>query len=349
MTEAPTFSVGGALGLANKLFEQATPRDIWVLGEVQGLRRSQAGHLYLSLRDEHTDARLPVAALGRDAIAILATLRRAGVELADGLRLRLAGRLGVYAPRGTLELRASAVDPDVTVGQSALAVRALRAVLLRERLLGRQALLPVPFVPRHVVVVGPTGQGTDDLIGILRNSPWAVEVVLRQAPSEGSDAPRLITDAVLTCESADLLVLARGGGPGVTTAYNAEAVCRAVCVASVPVVSAIGHASDCPLVDECAWRAVPTPTAAAELICGLFVEADEELVRSGRAVAARARAQIAATAARIEASGQACSTAEAQADYASRAHRSAVTMRTVAVIAVVVAIALLLAVVLGLH
>jgi exodeoxyribonuclease VII large subunit len=341
-----TLTVGEALDLAAKAVATGVPERCWVIGEIESCRRSQAGHLYLSLRDEVADARLSVAILGRDAHSVLATLRRAQVELAEGMRVRLRGAIVVYPARGHLELRADAIDPDVSVGQAALALRRLRAALAAEGFLDRQKALAPPSPPVRVTVIGPAGQGVDDLVGLLRRSPWAIQVVHHHVPAEGPDAPQLIAHTIGSCVHADLIVLARGGGTGLAAAWDTEAVCRAVCASPVPVLVALGHASDHPLVEDCAWRHVPTPTAAAQQIVAAWEEADRRLVVAARKAAAACRAWLSDASSRLEAASRAIETAGAQADYASRAHRSAVAARRLALAAALVAAVLLVLLVL---
>jgi len=103
--------VADAVAVASDAVGRAAPGLVWVQGEVEGLTRSRAGHWYWSLSGG--GARLAVCALGRDAAMIARSLAAAQVVLADGLTVRVRGCLGVWAPRGQLQLRASTIDHAV--------------------------------------------------------------------------------------------------------------------------------------------------------------------------------------------------------------------------------------------
>lgn len=97
-TAAAAVSVGQALALAGRSIQVGTGGPMWVYGEVDGLSRSKAGHLYWCLADDA--ARLSVVAFRSEAIRLNGTLSRAGVEMANGLAIRVFGNLEVYAPKG---------------------------------------------------------------------------------------------------------------------------------------------------------------------------------------------------------------------------------------------------------
>jgi len=94
---AAGLSVSQALALAGQGIQAATGGPTWVYGEVDGMVRSRAGHLYWCLVDG--EARLSVVAFRSGAVRMTATLTRAGIELADGMAIRVFGDLMVYAQR----------------------------------------------------------------------------------------------------------------------------------------------------------------------------------------------------------------------------------------------------------
>ena len=76
--------------------------------------------------------------------------------------------------------------------------------------------------------------------------------------------------------SADVIVLARGGGSRTKTGctFNDEFVARAIAGSPIPVVTAIGHRGDHHVADDVADYEAATPTAAAELLVAHFKAAD---------------------------------------------------------------------------
>ena len=99
----PTLGVAEALSVAANGVRIVAPGPLWVQGEVEGFVQSRAGHWYWSLTGD--GARLPACCLGREAASVGAALARAQVKLGDGLTVRVRGSLGVYSPRGQVQLR----------------------------------------------------------------------------------------------------------------------------------------------------------------------------------------------------------------------------------------------------
>jgi len=289
-------TVGEALAIAATAVREAAPRLVWVRGEIVGLTRSRAGHLYWTLTD--AGARLAVCAIGRDAQRIVVSLNRAQVSLAEGMTVRVGGALDVYRPRGQLQLRASAVDPSVTVGEALLARRHVRA-RIGDKVDRQKTLRPGPC-PLRVAVVAPAGRGSEDFCAILAASPWAWQLQVLEVPSEGTAAPAAIAAAIGRVGGCDLVVVARGGGDAVTAAYDTYEVAAAVCACPAPVVVAVGHHADASVADACAWASRATPTAAGELCVGLLERADAALTAAGSAVADAARARLARADAEVD-------------------------------------------------
>ncbi len=352
-TAAAAVSVGQALALAGRSIQVGTGGPVWVYGEVDGLSRSKAGHLYWCLADEA--ARLSVVAFRSEAIRLSGTLSRAGVEMANGLAIRVFGNLEVYAPKGQVQLHALAVDPTVSVGQQALARQATRAALGTAGLLEAQRGLSLSSVPLELGVVAPAGQGLGDLLGRLEAAPWAWRVWVATTASEGKAAPRAIAAALEALGGCDVVILARGGGAGVTTAYDSDEVATAVCRCQAPVMVAVGHTSDRSLADECAFASVATPTAVADRLSAHLEAADQALVIEARAAAAAARAVLARAGSALEAEARAIDStqaqlgqtiaARAQADTAvaqARQTRRAAVAAVVAVVILIVVLALVL-------
>jgi exodeoxyribonuclease VII large subunit len=287
---AGTLDVAAALALATEGVRRFAPGPLWVQGEVMGLVASRAGHWYWSLAGD--GVRLSACALRREATALAATLARAQVKLADGLTVRVRGTLDVYPARGQVQLRVFGIDPAVSIGAAVLARRDVRNRLSAEGLLGRQRLLEPAPCPLRVGVVAPAGQGLADLVRVLEATPWAWQVRVVTVASEGPSAPGEIARAITGLGRADLVVVTRGGGAGVTVAYDTYEVAAAVCACPAPVIVAVGHSSDASVADDCARWAVATPTAAGELCAQLVEGADTTIVDLGREIVGQSRRRL---------------------------------------------------------
>lgn len=142
-------------------------------------------------------------------------------------------------------------------------------------------------------MVAPEGAGLADLVGLLGASPWAWSIHTLRVPTEGPTARERIAAAIAAAAAhGDLVVITRGGGAAVGLPYDAEVVATAVCRCPVPILAALGHSDDRTVVDEMAWRSVPTPSAAAGLLCELPAGADSRLVRVGDDIAQLGRVHL---------------------------------------------------------
>jgi exodeoxyribonuclease VII large subunit len=129
-------------------------------------------------------------------------------------------------------------------------------------------------------------------VRVLKGIPWAWRVQIVTVASEGPNAPSQIARAVTALGGVDLVVVTRGGGSGVTAAYDTYAVAAAVCACPAPVIVAVGHSSDASVADACARWAVATSTAAGELCAHLVQRADTAIVDLGREIVGHNRRHL---------------------------------------------------------
>jgi exodeoxyribonuclease VII large subunit len=356
VVQAGTLTIAQALALANRAVQHAAADEVWVVGTIAGLARSRPGHVYLQLADHEANgstptAVLPVVAFAREYAGITRTLAGAGVELANGLAVRLRGRLSVYAPKATVQLVATAIDPAVTVGEGTLRRRALLRALEHEGLLRRQHGLPMPTTPFLIGLVGPGGAGTADVLSVLQGSGLGFRVVRFPAATSGPGAPESIAAAIGSAArgGVDLVLVTRGGGPAnELAAFDSEPAARAICQAAVPVITALGHSTDRTVADACARVVAITPTDAAAAIVDRLAGAEDLLLLEARRIAQVARARLGRETAALEGHAAAITAVRTQAGETASAHDSAHrarrTTRVVAVVAAVVVAFLLLVV-----
>jgi exodeoxyribonuclease VII large subunit len=298
IVQEPTFSVADLTAAIGRTLERAFPEDVWVRGEIRDLSRAPSGHVYFSLVDPSADlagaapAVLPVTLFASDRDPVNWALRRAGAgRMRDGVEVRIRGRLGHYAPRGTVQLRMTWIDTDYTVGRLAAEKARVRRVLAAEGLLDRNASLPFPPLPQRVGLVTSEGSAAQaDFIHELRSSGLGFTVVFADARVQGDEAERSLVAALrrLAVAEVDLVAVVRGGGSQTDlAAFDRETVARAVATMPVPVLAGIGHEVDETLVDLVAARVFKTPTACA---VGIVAEVRATLSRldllGGRIVAA---------------------------------------------------------------
>ncbi|MBC8059017.1 MAG: exodeoxyribonuclease VII large subunit [Rhizobiales bacterium] len=231
-----------------------------VRGEISGFARAASGHCYFNLKDADGGSALLRCAMFRRAASLVAFAPR------EGQLVEIRGRLGVYEPRGELQLVVEAMQG---AGAGALYEQFLRikARLEAHGLFDDARKRALPGYPRAVGVVTSLGAAAlhDVLTALARRAPQ-VRVIVYPSLVQGAGAPQALAEAIgLASRRAevDALIVCRGGGSLEDLwAFNDELVVRAIVAASVPVVCGVGHETDVTLADLAADLRAPTPTAA---------------------------------------------------------------------------------------
>lgn len=235
---------------------------IWLAGEISNLTQSNAGHIYLTLKD----------AGGQIAGVIWrSTLERIDVELSEGMAVIVQGRLDVYSPRGNYQIVISRVE-EQGLGALQAAFRRLYKKLDSEGLFASERKKPLPQFPFRIgFVTSPSGAAIQDFLQVLKRR-WPVASVLiipSKVQGEGAaeEIARGIKAAARISPALDVLVVGRGGGSIEDLwAFNEEIVVRAVAECPLPTISAVGHEIDVTLCDLAADVRALTPTEAGEII-----------------------------------------------------------------------------------
>jgi len=231
-----------------------------VRGEISGFTRASSGHFYFTLKDPQ--GQLRCAMFKRSAQML-------NFAPKDGQTVEVFGRLGVYEPRGELQL---VVESMRTTGQGTWFEQflKLKAQLDAEGLFNPDRKRPIPERPRAIGVVTSLGAAAlHDVATALQRRVPHIPVVLSPALVQGADAPTSLLQALQAVgvqPGIDVILLVRGGGSLEDLwAFNDEQLARAIVSCPDPVISGVGHETDFTIADFCADLRAPTPTAAAEL------------------------------------------------------------------------------------
>ncbi|MDW5441620.1 exodeoxyribonuclease VII large subunit [Polaromonas sp. SM01] len=251
--------VGSLLrAIADSLEARFNP--VAVQGEVSGFSRAASGHCYFSLKDAQGQIR---CAMFRRAAGLLDFSPR------DGQLVEVRGRLGVYEPRGELQL---IVESMQQAGQGNLFEQflQLKAKLEAEGLFDAGRKRALPLLPKAIGVVTSLGAAAlHDVVTALQRRAPHIPVVIYPASVQGAQAPEELRQALRKAyerAEVDVLLLVRGGGAMEDLwAFNDEQLARLLVAAPMPVVCGVGHETDFTIADFCADLRAPTPTAAAEL------------------------------------------------------------------------------------
>jgi exodeoxyribonuclease VII large subunit len=245
--------------------------QVWVQGEISNYRPAASGHAYFSLKD--ANASISAAIFGWGAMR---SRRKASFDLKDGLQVLARGKVSVYAPRGSYQLTIDQIEP-LGAGALQVAFEQLKARLQAEGLFDAKRKRPLPAFPASIAVVtSPSGAAIQDMLNILRRRAPHLRVRVIPALVQGADAGAQIKRAlelVNRHKLAEIVVLARGGGSIEDLwAFNEEPLARAIAASELPVISAVGHEIDFTISDFVADLRAPTPSAAAEIVSGSWVE-----------------------------------------------------------------------------
>lgn len=236
--------------------------QLWVEGQVVQFN-PRGGTAYLTLRDPDVDMSLSVS-VPMNAVNAMA------VPLAQGARVVLQAKPTFWTKRGTLQLEARQIRP-VGIGDLLARVEILKRTLAAEGLFDADRKRPIPFLPHRVGLITGRGSAAErDVVENARRRWPAVRFELREVAVQGTNAVTEVVAALRELDAhphVDVIVVARGGGAlEELLPFSNEAMVRAVAEARTPVISAIGHEVDQPLLDLVAdWRA-STPTDAGKRV-----------------------------------------------------------------------------------
>lgn len=238
--------------------------SLWVEGQVVQLnRRPGASVVFLTLRDTDADVSIPVTAHTR-------VLAAATAPVEEGAHVVLHATPTYWAKRGTLSLQADEIRA-VGLGELLARIEHLKRMLAAEGLFDADRKRRLPFLPRVVgLVCGRESKAEHDVVVNARARWPQVEFEIREVAVQGPSAVGEVCRAVTALdadERVEVIVIARGGGSVEDLLpFSNETLVRTVAACRTPVVSAIGHETDAPLLDLVADHRASTPTDAAKRI-----------------------------------------------------------------------------------
>lgn len=234
----------------------------WVEGQV--IELNNRGRVsYVTLRDVDQEVSVSVTVWGSEMAKVAGQIDR-------GSRVVLQLKPDYWVKTGRLSMQGSNIKP-VGVGSMLERIEQLRAKLQSEGLFDARRKKQLPLLPHRIGLI--TGRDSDALKDVVRNTSlrWpAVQFEIREVAVQGVNAVSQVTAALAELDAhpeVDIIVIARGGGSFEDLLpFSEEAMVRAVAAAQTPVVSAIGHEADSPLMDHVADLRASTPTDAGKRI-----------------------------------------------------------------------------------
>lgn len=273
--DAHVLSVSEFAEIVHESLQAMFHEGIWIEGEVEGLRPTNK-HAYFSLIENTPDGKKAVLSVNiwaREFSAITNKLRKHGVELKNGLKVRFFGKAQFYAPQGKLSFIVNDVDTQFSVGDVAKKREELIQRLRDTGLVRKNKTLPVPIAPLRLGIVSSAqAAGWADARKHLVESGIGFSISFCDVRVQGEDAVATICAAIRTLGSrddVDVILLMRGGGSkSDLAAFDEEKVAMAIVRCSKPVFTGIGHEIDVSVADIVAHTSCKTPTACADEVIG---------------------------------------------------------------------------------
>ena len=233
---------------------------IWVEGQIAECKK-RGNTVFLTLRD-------PIAAVSAQVICTRQVFEV--VSPVEGARVVMFVRPDFNATRGSFALTALEIRA-VGVGELLARLERLRVQLKAEGLFSAERKRALPFLPGVIgLVCGRESAAERDVVQNAQRRWPAVKFRIEQSAVQGTYAAAEVIEALRKLDAdpqVEVIVIARGGGSlEDLLAFSDEALLRAVAACRTPVVSAIGHEQDTPLLDYVADLRASTPTDAAKRI-----------------------------------------------------------------------------------
>ncbi|MEM7152945.1 MAG: exodeoxyribonuclease VII large subunit [Myxococcota bacterium] len=263
---------------ANRALEERFSM-LWVEGELINLKIAASGHAFFSLKD--AGASLPVA-MWRSSV------ERLRFRLDNGQRVRVQGRLGIFAKQGRFQMYAEQAEP-AGLGALMQELERRKGRLAAEGLFDEQRKRPLPRWPGVIgVVTSAQGAAVHDIIEVARRR-CPSRILISPAVVQGPESPRSLIRALQRVQrqpGVSVVIIGRGGGSLEDLwGFNDENLARAVAACPVPVVSAVGHEVDISITDLVADLRAATPSHAAELVVPDLYAVEQRLDGLGRRLA----------------------------------------------------------------
>lgn len=247
--------------------------EIWVEGEIAQLNdRAGSGMIYMRLRDPSVDMYLEVTCPR--------SVFKAVAPMTDNARVVIYSKVNFYMPTGRLSLSAKEIR-QVGVGELLARLEALKKILAAEGLFAPERKKALPFLPNKIgLICGRASAAEKDVKENAKRRWPSVQFETREVAVQGADAVIQVTAALRELDAdpeVDVIIITRGGGSFEDLLpFSDEGLVRLAASCTKPIVSAIGHEQDTPLLDLVADLRASTPTDAAKRV---VPDIQEELLK----------------------------------------------------------------------
>ena len=235
---------------------------IWIEGEISELNERSGMMAFMRLRDTSVDMSISVMCHK----SVIATIK----PLPDNARVVMYAKPSWYTKNGSLSFSAREIR-QVGVGELLARLEALKNLLAAEGLFDSDRKVALPLLPKVIGLI--CGRNTDAEKDVVENAKrrWpSVQFEIREVTVQGAAAVSEVSDALRELEAnkdVEVIIITRGGGSFEDLLpFSDESLVRLAASCTTPIVSAIGHEKDSPLLDLVADYRASTPTDAAKRV-----------------------------------------------------------------------------------
>ena len=232
---------------------------IYVKGEISNFKMASNGHFYFSLKDDKSMI---------SAMMFSSYANKNAFKPENGQEVVVFGSIDAYVGRGSYSIIVYQME-EVGAGQALLELEKLKKKLKEEGLFDESRKRPINLYPKAIgVITAPNSAAIKDILFNLNRRYPVADVYVFYSAVQGDNAAKELLNAFNIAQTypLDTLLIGRGGGASEDlSAFNDEALVRAIASSKMPVIACIGHEIDSTLVDFVADKRASTPTGAAEL------------------------------------------------------------------------------------
>jgi exodeoxyribonuclease VII large subunit len=235
---------------------------IWIEGEISELNERSGMMAFMRLRDTSVDMSISVMCHK----SVIATVK----PLPDNARVVMYAKPSWYTKNGSLSFSAREIR-QVGVGELLARLEALKNLLATEGLFDSDRKVALPLLPKVIGLI--CGRNTDAEKDVVENAKrrWpSVQFEIREVTVQGAAAVSEVSDALRELEAnkdVEVIIITRGGGSFEDLLpFSDDSLVRLAASCTTPIVSAIGHEKDSPLLDLVADYRASTPTDAAKRV-----------------------------------------------------------------------------------
>jgi len=271
-----SYSLSSYLSSVQRLIKNQVPA-VWVHGTVSSLQE-RGNVVYINLTEFEENSVQPRATLGLVVFAsqYIALCRRLAelpvpFQIKKDLKIKVLLEADFYIPQGKFQCRIIDIDTTFTIGEIAITRGKIWEMLVKENLHRKNGELPMPMLPLSIgLITSESSAAYKDFTSTIRASGYAFSITTISAKMQGQNTESDIVEALgklREYKELDVVCIIRGGGAKTDLVFfDSYALCKAVAIFPLPVLTGIGHEIDESLLDKVAHTHLITPTDCANFL-----------------------------------------------------------------------------------